>query len=109
MAKQALLRAGLTLLLAAGMVVEASGQNIGSVDAQRGVTVTTRPRPEFDPLGVRLGAFRLDAAVEGGLGYDSNIFGRNTNVKSDGFATQTAGVGLNSDWTTHALSVSGGM
>jgi hypothetical protein len=73
----------------------------------RGVTVTTRPRPEYDPAGVRLGAFRLDAAAELGLGYDDNVFGRDNNRKGDGFFTSGGTASLVSGWTRHAVGVSG--
>ena len=35
-----------------------------------GVTVASRERPDFDPLGTRLGSFILRPQVEEGLGYD---------------------------------------
>jgi hypothetical protein len=73
---------------------------------QRGVTVETRQRPDFDPFGVRLGGFRLDGFLESGLGYDSNVFGRKNNVISDGYGTETGNVTLSSDWTRHAVGAS---
>jgi hypothetical protein len=73
----------------------------------RGVTVTTRPRPEYDPVGVRLGAFRLDAAAELGLGYDDNVFGRKDNRTGDGYFTNGGSASLVSGWTRHAVGVSG--
>lgn len=86
---------------------EAGAQSIDPRETARGVTVTTRPRPDFDPLGVRLGSFRLDAAMEGGLGFDSNVFGVKSGVKSSGFASEAGTFSLNSDWTQHALGTSG--
>ncbi|HYZ32711.1 MAG TPA: outer membrane beta-barrel protein [Crenalkalicoccus sp.] len=97
------------LLLGATGGLPAAAQDIVPGDVARGITVLTRPRPDFDPLGVRLGAFQLDAALESGAGYDSNVFGRSTNVVSDGFAGESANVSLNSLWSTHALGVSGQM
>lgn len=82
------------------------GQRSTAQEVQRGVTVETRQRPDFDPLGVRLGGFRLDGFLESGLGYDSNVFGRNRNVVGDGYATETGGVALSSDWTRHAVGAS---
>ncbi|MDB5373129.1 MAG: hypothetical protein JWP04_1771 [Belnapia sp.] len=80
---------------------------LGTVqDVARGVTVNTRPRTDYDPLGVRLGGFRLDGAVETGPGWDSNLFGRRQNVVSDGFVDELANVNLRSDWTTHAVGAS---
>jgi hypothetical protein len=88
-------------------VVGASAQGVAPRDVERGVTVESRPRRDYDPLGVRLGGFRLDAAAEAGLGWDSNLFGRERNIRSDGFATQSGSLSLNSDWSTHAVGVSG--
>jgi hypothetical protein len=73
----------------------------------RGVTVLTRPRPEFDPVGVRVGGFRLDAAGELGAGYDSNLFGRSSDRVGDGFLETAAEAALRSDWTRHALGLTG--
>ena len=84
----------------------AYGQRALPQDVQRGVTVESRPRPDFDPLGVRLGAFRIDGFVDAGLGYDSNVFGRRRNVESDGYATETANVSVGSEWSRHAVGAS---
>jgi len=91
------------ILLLGGAAGEAVAQGTTPRDVQRGVTVNTRPRPDYDPLGVRLGAFRLDGLVDVGPGFDSNLFGRKTNVQSDGFVDQNVGLNLRSDWTTHAV------
>lgn len=99
----AVLAGGLTVGLPAS---GALGQTMAPSATERGVTVLTRPRPEYDPLGVRLGGFRLDAGVEAGVGWDSNVFGRKSNIVSDGFANQSADIALGSDWTTHALGAS---
>lgn len=90
-------------LLAAVPLSDASAQQ--QVDAMRGITVANRPRPEFDPLGVRLGAFRLDAAAETGVGYDDNLFGTERNRRGDTFIGTTLTAGLRSQWTTHALGL----
>jgi hypothetical protein len=78
-------------------------QAIPRGEVQRGQTVADRPRADFDPLGVRLGAFRADVAAEAGLGYDSNIQGTRDNRLSDGFASLAAEAALRSQWSTHAL------
>jgi hypothetical protein len=84
----------------------AEAQTFGSQDTARGTTVETRRRPDYDPLGVRLGAFRLNAAGEGGVGYDSNVFGVKNGVKSSGYSTEAGTVSLDSDWTRHAVGAS---
>jgi len=100
---------------ALGAAPEAAAQTMLSpemqrrADIERGVTVLTRPRPDYDPLGVRLGGFRLDGSVEAGPGFDSNLFGSKSNRVSDGFMDEAAAIGLRSDWTTHAVGVDANM
>lgn len=87
----------------------AAAQTLAPRDVARGVTVESRARPDYDPLGVRLGGFRLDGQVEAGAGYDSNLFGRRNNVVGDGYASEAGNVALASDWTRHAVGVSANM
>ncbi|MDN3565241.1 outer membrane beta-barrel protein [Paeniroseomonas aquatica] len=94
------------LTLAAMPLGEAYAQIGAASDTARGVTVQSRARPDYDPLGVRLGGYRLDGAVEIAPGWDSNLFGRKNNVVSDGFVDERANVDLRTDWTTHALGAS---
>lgn len=76
-------------------------------EAARGVTVANRPREDFDPLGVRLDGFRLNAAAELGVGYDDNVFATRRDRVSDGFGSLGAEVGAQSDWSTHAIGLTG--
>lgn len=94
-------------LLAGGLpAATAHAQRVAPQEVQRGVTVETRPRRDFDPVGVRLGGFRLDGFLEAGLGYDSNVFARENNVVGDGYGTELGNVTLGSDWTRHAVGAS---
>jgi hypothetical protein len=97
------------LLLLGGVAGEAAAQGTTSRDVQRGVTVNNRPRPDYDPLGVRLGAFRLDGLVEVAPGFDSNLFGRTSNVVSDGFVDESVALNLQSQWSTHAVGAEANM
>lgn len=90
-----------TLLAVTPAVVEAQ-QSLRNETA-RGTTVATRPRADFDPLGVRLGAFRARAAAELGIGYDDNLFGTRRNQTSDFFGTTRLEGSIESDWSTHAV------
>ena len=94
------------VVLAGLPVGEAFAQIGRPSDVARGVTVTSRPRSDYDPLGVRLGGFRLDGAVDVAPGWDSNLFGRKNNIVSDGFVDERAAFKLESDWTTHAVGAS---
>jgi hypothetical protein len=96
----------LGLLVAALPLGKAHAQLGDSSEVQRGINVVNRQRPDYDPLGVRLGGFRLNGAVEAGPGWDSNLFGRNRNIVSDGFTEEAASLNLNSDWTRHAVNLS---
>jgi hypothetical protein len=96
----------LGLIVAALPLGKAQAQLGDSPEVRRGVTVANRQRLDYDPLGVRLGGFRLNGTVEAGPGWDSNVYGRRTNVVSDGFAEERGALNLASDWTTHAVGVS---
>nr|WP_255574885.1 outer membrane beta-barrel protein [Caldovatus aquaticus] len=94
------------LLLLAGVAgLPALAQTFPPESTARGVTVQTRPRPEFDPLGVRAGAFRLDAAAEAGLSYNDNVFATRRDRTGDGFGAWSLDAGLRSDWTRHGVGV----
>jgi hypothetical protein len=94
-------------LVAGTAACEAQAQVFPAETTARGATVTTRPRPEFDPLGVRVGAFRLDAAADLGPGYDDNVFAARRNRTGDGFFDWRLGASLESDWSRHAVGVTG--
>ena len=76
-------------------------------EAGRGSTVANRAREDFDPLGVRLDGFRINAAAEFGLGYDDNLFGTKNNTVSDGYYSYGGEASAATDWTTHALGLTG--
>ncbi len=100
------IRYGTVAVLLGAVPLAAEAQSVAPQEVARGVTVLNRPRPDFDPLGIRLGSFRLDGAVEAGGGYDSNVYGRQANVKSSGYATEAGVLSINSDWTQHAVGAS---
>jgi hypothetical protein len=81
----------------------AEAQALPRGEAARGTTVANRAREDFDPIGVRLGAFRLNAAAELGVGYDDNLFGTRNNRRSDGYGTWVGETELRSDWSQHAV------
>lgn len=109
MGGRVLARTGLAILAGGIAATEVAGQTFVGGDVERGVTVLSRPRPDFDPLGVRLGGFRLDASAQAGLGWDSNLFGTRNNRESDGFFTEQLNAALNSTWSTHAVGISGNL
>jgi hypothetical protein len=67
-----------------------------------GVTVASRERPDFDPLGMRLGSFVLHPQVEEGLGYDDNVFGGTPKLGSWILGTHPSLL-VNSDWSRNSI------
>lgn len=67
-------------------------------------TVTSRKRPEYDPLGVRLGGFFLYPQAEITEYYRDNIFYRDGNEESDFVTILSPELLLKSNWNNHALN-----
>jgi len=94
---------GLAVAVAAASPSPISAQFIGPDATARGVTVFNRPRPDFDPLGVRLPGYRLDASLEGGVGYDDNLLPGQGPRRSGAFAEEALSVAGTSTWTRHGI------
>ena len=73
-------------------------------DEERGITVLNRPRPEFDPLGVRLGAFTFRGTATLDQGYNDNVFYSVNNRKGDAFSLGNARGTFASNWSRHSVS-----
>ncbi len=69
-------------------------------------SVRERERPEFDPLGAPLGAFRLYPSAGFGIGHTDNIFATETNADEDSYIDATAAAVLASQWSRHGLRLS---
>ena len=72
------------------------------------VTVRDRPRPEYDPVGARLGTFRVlpEATITGT--YSDNVNFDEDDEESDLITTFRPSVALESDWSRHELGVEAG-
>ena len=84
---------------------EAHAQDVST----RSVSVNERPRPEYDPLGMRFGGFDLNAKLDVGVATTDNLFASQTNEQSDLVYTIAPQATLASHWSRHALSVSAGV
>jgi hypothetical protein len=81
-------------------------QAIGvSSEPPRGTTVLTRPRPEIDAQGTRLGSFFLFPRAELDEAYNDNIFATATQTSSDFITTVAPGFDLLSNWNQDALNL----
>jgi hypothetical protein len=77
-------------------------QGIPGYGQELGVTVLSRARPQYDPLGVRSGDFIIRPELDESLGYNSNLLGQSNGQGS--FVVDTAGsLRFNSDWNRNSL------
>ena len=79
-----------------------------AAEVPRGETVTTRPRPDYDAVGTRLGGFTLypEATLE--FMYDDNILAADKDEPEfeldDMLVTLAPEIALRSNWSKHALN-----
>jgi hypothetical protein len=76
---------------------------------RRGEAVATRPRPEIDPLGIRLGSFFLYPKLVVEEVYNDNIFATENDTEDDFITVIAPEVSLESNWTRHALNFATGL
>ena len=93
--------------LAAGFIAT-SGVTVAVAQTDsRTTTVTERPRPELDALGVRQGSFIVFPSLEVGETYNDNIFATQNNENDDFITTVTPAIRARSDWNQHLLQLDG--
>lgn len=108
---------GLLLSLPAASAVELSpelrlppldlvGPNAPGGEEPRNVTPRSRSRPEFEPLGVRVGAFVLAPRVGLRAGYNDNLNAAEDSERGDAYAAALPSADLRSDWSRHGLQLS---
>lgn len=105
--KSKTLGTGIVVCAAAlGGIADAKAQ---IAEPQRGETVLTRPRPEVDPLGVRLGSFLMFPRVSVTEEYNDNIFATDDDETDDFITIIEPRLSLESDWSRHALNFGAGI
>ncbi len=70
---------------------------------ERGDTVVERRRPDYDPAGIQLGAFRLFPLLEVTGRYNDNLFAENTNEDDDLSAILMPELRLKSEFGIHEI------
>ncbi len=92
-------------LLSAGLAhaQDALSSFSSEYDRGRNVGVYDRPRPEYTPIGVQLGAFSLSPALTTGISFTDNVFASDTNAQSDEIFSITPSLSAQSNWNRHAL------
>jgi len=72
---------------------------------ERGETVTNRPRPELDRLGVRAGGLFIYPRLGLQEFYNDNIFATDSDEEDDFITLVSPRVDVASDWTQHAFDL----
>jgi hypothetical protein len=74
-----------------------------------GVTVASRQRPSFDPVGLRAGSFVLHPQLDEALGYDSNVFGSGARSAGSWVVGTRPSLLIGSDWSRDSIGAYVGM
>jgi hypothetical protein len=69
------------------------------------MSVLDRIHPEWDPIGVREGAFVILPKVNLGVAYNDNVFATASGAKGDIYWTVSPSVTINSNWNQNAVSL----
>jgi hypothetical protein len=77
-------------------------QGVPGYGVEPGTTVLSRARPQFDPLGIRVGDFIIRPEVDESIGYNSNLIGQ-VPAQGTGFLETDASLRATSDWGRNAL------
>ena len=77
-------------------------EGVPGFDAAPGVTVLSRARPAFDPLGLRAGAFTLWPELDESIGYNDNVIGGTLHHPSWTIVTQPS-LRINSGWSRNSF------
>lgn len=94
---------------AASLIAFAPFQAFAQDATNQNVSVRDRPRPEYDPLGLRFGGFDVNARLDVGATSTDNLFATETGEQDDVYYTLSPSARLSSHWSRHALAVSAGL
>lgn len=98
------------LVAGAGAAMAQAGIEVPTrvTDVRRGESVLNRDRPNFDPLGARVGSFVVKPRLRLDGEFNDNIFATDTGEQSDFITTVSPNVVVQSDWGNHMLRFQGG-
>lgn len=92
------------LVLAAGATASLLAYGAHSQEPDPNVPVTARPRPDFDPLGIRAGGFLIFPSVTVDGEYNDNIFATDDNEEEDFIVTFRPRIAVRSNFPRHSLN-----
>lgn len=76
-----------------------------AVEADRGIGVRDRYKPEYAPLGIKAGAFTIRPEIEAAAEYNDNVFAADVGEEEDIVFRITPSVEVESDWSRNALGL----
>jgi len=77
------------------------------IDASQ--SVQDRPRPDYDPVGMRIGSLELDAGLGIGAAYSDNIYAASRDEKEDFVTELEPSIRVSNDWGRSVLAISAAM
>lgn len=77
-------------------------------EQEQSVSVRDRARPDYDPLGLRLGGFTLNASLDLDVTNSDNIYAEEADADEDTLFTAGLRGRLSSNWSRHALILEAG-
>jgi hypothetical protein len=92
-------------LLSAGACAASAAQAQDMVAGDTALSVQKRPRPDFDAVPIRFGAFEVSPAAETRLSFDDNIYATRADKVDDALATIAGSLSAHSTWSRHAVSL----
>ncbi len=101
-----LLSAGVAEAQSTAPIAGAQGYSLepGTEQPPEFSTIMSRARPDYDRLGMRVGAFIFYPSMALSETYDSNIFAIRTGTSDDFYTTLQPSLSVISDWSRHALA-----
>lgn len=92
------------LVLIAGTLAFLAPEAADSQEPDPNVSVTARPRPDFDPLGIRAGGFLIYPNVALDTTYNSNVYATKNDEKDDVIFTARPSISIQSNFPRHSLN-----
>lgn len=90
----------------AQQALDRSEYQIRGQEVNPNVAVQDRPRPDYDPLGIRRGSFYFFPGIAASVAYDSNVNATEKNEKDDIIFGLTPTLDVVTDWSRHRLNMS---
>ncbi len=96
-----------TALLAVMLLIASPMNNAwaqATYDRGANQSVTERPHPEYDPLGLRFGGFDVRPSLDIGVEHTDNLFADASNEQSDTFVVIRPRVEAETTWSRHRIA-----